>query len=397
MKKIIITGVTGQDGSLMADYLLDNFTDFEIYGGVRRLSVSNHKNIEHLKDEERFQIFDFDLSDPHSIRNCVQEIKPDYFINFAAQSFVGVSWEIPRQTFTVTALAVLDILEAIRKFAPECRFYNAGSSEEFGDTQYSPQDEAHPLRPRSPYGAAKAAARHIVKVYRESYDIFAIQGWLFNHEGFRRGEEFVTRKITKGVAKIYHEINSVHRWRSRLGSENKNRMELDPIVLGNLDTFRDWSDAEDFIHGVWLMLNNTKPEEYVLASGETHSIREFVEKAFELVHIPCAWDNETGAPDEDGYDPLEEKLLYLHHNIRDKNQNYIPLVTVSSLFYRPNEVNSLQGDPSKIIRELNYDRKPSLDTLIYSMLVNDMKEYFPHGAPAFGEKRHDDGISQLKK
>ena len=391
MKKIIITGVTGQDGSLMADYLLGNFADFKIYGGVRRLSVSNHKNIEHLKNEERFQTFDFDLSDPHSIRNCVQEIKPDYFINFAAQSFVGVSWEIPRQTFTVDALAVLDILEAIRKFTPECRFYNAGSSEEFGDVIYSPQDENHPPRPRSPYGAAKAAARHIVKVYRESYNLFAIQGWLFNHEGFRRGEQFVTRKITKGVSKIYNEIYSIDKWRSR--GSSKGELKFDPLTLGNIDTRRDWSDAEDFIHGVWLMLNNTEPKEYVLASGETHSIREFVEKSFKQVHIPCAWDNKTGFPDDDDYDPLEEKLLYLHHSARTPSGDHLPLVTISPLFYRPNEVDLLQGDPSKIIKELNYDRKPSLDMLIYSMLVNDMKEYYPRGTPAFREEYHDDGIS----
>tara|TARA_Y100001938_G_scaffold131492_1_gene188641 strand:- start:1829 stop:2989 length:1161 start_codon:yes stop_codon:yes gene_type:complete len=386
MKKVIITGVTGQDGSLMADYLLGNFKDVHVYGAVRRLSVSNHENIKHLKDEERFETFDFDLSDPHSIRNCIQEIKPDYFVNFAAQSFVGVSWEIPRQTFTVDAVAVLDILEAIRKFAPECRFYNAGSSEEFGDVQYSPQDEEHPLRPRSPYGAAKAAARHIVKVYRESYNLFAIQGWLFNHEGVRRGEEFVTRKITKGVARIYKEVHNLERWKYH----NDEPLNIEPIVLGNLDTYRDWSDAEDFVHGVWLMLNASEPKEYVLASGETHSIREFVEKAFKQVHLACAWDNPTGEPDDEGYDPMEEKYIYLRQN-RNETE-YIPLVTVSPLFYRPNEVNLLQGDPSKIIKELEYNRKPSLDMLVYSMLHADLKDYFPHGIPAFKPEFYDDGI-----
>jgi GDPmannose 4,6-dehydratase len=387
MKKVIITGVTGQDGSLMVDYLLAN-TDYEIYGGVRRLSVSNHKNIKHLKNEKRFKIFDFDLSDPHSIRNCVMEIKPDYFINFAAQSFVGVSWEIPRTTFTVNALAVLDVLEAIRTFAPECRFYNAGSSEEFGDVQYSPQDEDHPLRPRSPYGAAKASARHIVKVYRESYNLFAIQGWLFNHEGHRRGEEFVTRKITQGVARIYNEIHSVDRWRSR-GHAESNSIKFDPIILGNLDTFRDWSNAEDFMHGIWLMLNNDEPKEYVLASGKTHSIREFVEKTFKQARIDHAWDNKTGAPDDDGYDPLEEKLLYLHYNARTSRGEYIPLVTISPLFYRPNEVDSLQGDPSRAIKELKYDREPSLDMLVYIMLSNDMKVHFPEGGKLLNQNKVD--------
>ena len=201
MKKVIITGVTGQDGSHMVDYLLKN-TDYLIYGTARRLSVKNHENILHLEDEPRFKLINMDLNDAHSIRDVVIDIQPDYFINFAAQSFVAGSWDYPIQTWITDADSVLHILESIRRFASGCRFYNAGSSEEFGDVIRTPQDESHPLLPQSPYGAAKCGARHIVRVYRESYNLFAIQGWLFNHEGVRRGLDFVTRKITHGVASI---------------------------------------------------------------------------------------------------------------------------------------------------------------------------------------------------
>jgi GDPmannose 4,6-dehydratase len=182
-KNVIITGVTGQDGSHMVDYLLKN-TDLTIFGGVRRLSVYNHENIKHIKNE-RFHLVNFDLTDSHAIARTVEVLKPDYFINFAAQSFVASSWDFARQTWQTNSTAVLDCLEAIRQYAPNCRFYNAGSSEEFGNVEYSPQDEKHPLKPRSPYAASKAAARQLIKVYRESYNLYAVQGWLFNHEGAR--------------------------------------------------------------------------------------------------------------------------------------------------------------------------------------------------------------------
>lgn len=367
MIKVIITGVTGQDGSHMADYLLDN-TDYEIYGGVRRLSVRNHANIKHLEDNKRFHIFDFELSDPHNIRNSIIEIEPDYFINFAAQSFVGVSWQIPRQTFCLDSLAVLDILESIRLFAPDCRFYNAGSSEEFGDVLYVPQDEKHPIRPRSPYGAAKASARHLVKVYRESYGIFAIQGWLFNHEGVRRGSEFVTRKITQGVARIYNQLTSVDNWRYQRTTQ------FDPISLGNIDSKRDWSDAQDFVHGIWLMLNNDAPKEYVLASGEVHSIRDFVETAFKCLQLTGIWHNPTGERGDDGYDPTKESYIYTSHGTRGTKRK--PLVIIDSEFYRPNEVELLQGDPTLIRKELNYDIQPDFKMLVKTMVQNDLKDYF---------------------
>ncbi len=239
-KVAFVTGVTGQDGSLMVDYLLKN-TDYFVVGGARRLSIKNHENIRHLENNPRFKLVNFDLSDAHSISKIVEKLKPEYFINLAAQTFVGSSWDFPAQTWECNTTGVIHILEAIRQHKPSCRFYNAGSSEEYGNVAYTPQDENHPAKPRSPYGASKSAARQLVKVYRESYNLYAVQGLLFNHEGVRRGEEFVTRKITKGVARIKKAI-----------SEGKS---FEPIELGNVKARRDWSDAEDFVDGIWKMLN----------------------------------------------------------------------------------------------------------------------------------------------
>jgi len=344
-KVIIVTGVTGQDGSNMVDFLLKE-TNYDIYGTVRRLSVKNHGNIEGIQDE-RFHLIDFDLTDSHSIDKCIRELNPDYFINFAAQSFVGVSWDLPRQTFQTNATAVLDILEAIRTHAPACRFYNAGSSEEFGDIVNSPQDESHPLRPRSPYGASKAAARHLVKVYRDSYDLYAVQGWLFNHEGVRRGEEFVTRKITKGSAAITKSI--------------ERREAFSPLSLGNLDAQRDWSDSEDFIKSVWLMLNQKTPKDYVIASGETHSIREFVEESFKCAGIEGYWDGSG----------VEEKFLIANHLVEEHDLKSTVLVDINSDFYRPAEVDLLWGDPGLAEKELGWTRKTDFQGLVKKMYQHD--------------------------
>ena len=339
-KSIIVTGVTGQDGSHMVDYLLAN-TDYEVFGCVRRLSVYNHKNISHINNE-RFHLINFDLTDSHAISRIVEKIKPDYFINLAAQSFVGSSWDFAHQTWETNSTSTLHILEAIRLYHPTCRFYQAGSSEEFGDVSYSPQDELHPLRPRSPYGASKTASRQLVKVWRDSYNLYAIQGWLFNHEGTRRGEEFVTRKITKAVARIKNAINN---------EEAYNLLEL-----GNLDAQRDWSDSEDFIEGIWLMLNQESPKEYVLSSNETHSIREFVELAFKEVGISGHWHGEG-----------------INENYIDKNSGRV-LVAINSKFYRPAEVELLWGDSSKARAELNWKPKSSFQDLVRKMILNDLDE-----------------------
>ena len=199
--KVLVTGILGQDGANMVEYLLAN-TDAKIFGMIRRTSNPNFVNCKKFINDKNFQIVYGDLSDSISIDTLVRDIQPDYFINFAAQSFVACSWDLPLQTFDVNASGVARCLEAIRRFQPKCRFYSAGSSEEFGDVEFTPQDINHPIRPRSPYGASKAAARHLVKVYRDSYNLYAVHGLLFNHEGTKRGEEFVTRKISRGVARI---------------------------------------------------------------------------------------------------------------------------------------------------------------------------------------------------
>lgn len=347
MKKIIITGVTGQDGSFMCDYLLKN-TDHIVVAGARRLSVPNHTNIQHLLDNPRFKLIDLDVTDSMNVALVIREEQPDYFINFAANSFVGNSWIMPVNHFTTNCLSVMYQLEAIRKHAPQCRYYNAGSSEEFGDVVTVPQDESHPLRPRSPYGAAKASARHLVKVYRDSYDLYAVQGWLFNHEGTRRGEEFVTRKITKNVARIKKAI--------------QNKQPFAPLELGNLESLRDWSDAEDFVDGVWKMLNQEKPKDYVLSSNETHSIKEFVELAFEAAGISGTWIGKN------------LNTLYLLPNAENEYCEFASqeLVKVNPKFFRPAEVDVLHGDSNLARKELNWQPKTSFKQLVKKMVDNDL-------------------------
>ena len=349
MKKIIITGVTGQDGSHMCDYLL-KYNNYEIFGAARRLSVKNHENILHLKKSANFKLIDMDLNDAHSIRDIIIDIQPDYFINFAAQSFVAGSWKYPIQTWETDANAVLHILESIRRFAPNCRFYNAGSSEEFGDAIYSPQDEKHPLRPQSPYGASKCAARHLVRVYRESYNLFAIQGWLFNHEGSRRGLDFVTRKISNGIAKLKHalKIDEVLKY-----SNPKPKLPI--LQLGNMDAKRDWSDAEDFMEGIWLMLNQEKPKEFVLGSGEMHTVREFVELSLQAANIPY---KKQGKSEKEKF-TLEDGRV---------------IVKVNPDFYRPAEVYELCGSPVLAEKELKWKRKTGFNDLVEKMYKNDLKK-----------------------
>jgi GDPmannose 4,6-dehydratase len=350
MKKVIITGVTGQDGSFMADFLLKN-TEYTIIAGARRLSVKNHKNIQHLIDNPRFKLIDLDITDQSNLDEVIQKEEPDYFINFAANSFVGNSWTMPVNHMQTNCMAVLYQLEAIRKYAPHCRYYNAGSSEEFGDVVAAPQTEEHPLRPRSPYGASKASARHLVKVYRESYGLYAIQGWLFNHEGTRRGEEFVTRKITKNVARIKHAI--------------ENQIPFEPLKLGNLDSRRDWSDAEDFIEGVWLMLNQDEPKEYVLSSDETHTIKEFVELAFEAAGIDGIWVGEK----------LDTLYLLPNYLTDFAGLPELKLVQIDEKFYRPAEVDLLLGDSTKAREELGWKPKTSFKQLVDKMIKWDILEH----------------------
>ena len=341
MKKVLITGILGQDGSNMAEYLLSLEENMEVYGMMRRTSNVNKSNIEAFEHHPSFKLVYGDLTDEVSVDKLVREIQPDYFINFGANSFVGCSWDMPLQVFDVNTLGVIRSLEAIRKFKPDCRFYSAGSSEELGDVDYSPQDIKHPIKPRSPYGASKAASRHLVKVYRESYDIFAIHSILFNHEGLRRGEEFVTRKITMGVAKIRHLLD--------------NNIDFKPLQLGNINARRDWSDSEDFVRAVWLMLNQEEPKEYVLSSNETHSVKEFVSLAFQEAGIAGLWSGEG----------LDEKF-------RIFQENKI-LAEVNEEFYRPAEIDLLYGDSNPIREELGWRPQYSFQALVKRMVNHDLK------------------------
>ena len=341
MKKVLITGILGQDGSNMAEHLLRLDQDLEIYGAMRRLSNPNFSNIESFKDHPRFHLEYMDLSDDVSVNNCFSKVMPDYLFNFGANSFVGVSWDMPTLMFNVNTLGVVRCLEAIKNFKPECRFYSAGSSEEFGDVEYTPQDLEHPPKPRSPYGASKVAARAVVKVYRESYGMYAVHGTLFNHEGIRRGEEFVTRKITMGAAQAH---------------DNESPQ---PIYLGNVDAKRDWSDSEDFVKAVWLMLQKEKPQDYLLASGEAHTVREFVEIAYRHAGFENAeWRGEG----------LDESFGY------EKTGNWMPLVKISKDFYRPAEVNILLGDSSKTRLDLDWQPKVTFKELVAKMVKWDIEK-----------------------
>jgi len=373
-KKVILSGCSGQDGSYMADYLLEN-TDYDIFGIVRRTSAPDYKNLKQALNDPRFKLVTGDLSDSQSIDKVVEKIKPDYFINFAAQSFVASSWELPEQTVDTNSTGVLRCLEAIVRHAPNCRFYSAGSSEQFGDVQYSPQDEKHPFRARSPYGASKIAAHQIVKTYRESFNLYAIQGILFNHESPRRGEEFVTRKITKGIARIKHAI--------------EHKLPFDPIELGNLDAKRDWSHAKDFVRGVWMMMNQEKYnhicfpksidenfeypreilskyiKEYLLSSNETHSIREFIELSFKEAGLEGFWDGQG----------LNEKFIipnYFHDFI---NLRSSVLISINPKYHRPADVEILLGDSSLARKELGWKPKYSFNDLIKEMVHSDIENH----------------------
>lgn len=345
MKKVIITGASGQDGSYMIDYLLKN-TDYEVIGCIRRKTEDTNRYIEKHFKNPKFRLAHFDLTDVHSITSLIKNEQPNYFINFAAQTFVGDSWQMPTLHFKCNAEAVLHMLEAVKNFCPKCKFYSAGTSEQFGDVDYSPQDLNHPYKPRSPYGAAKVAANMLVKVYRESYGLYAVHSILFNHESSRRPDYFVSRKITKNVARIAKALQVGDR-------------DFQPLELGNLDAKRDWSHAEDFVEAVWLMLNQEKPKDYLLASGETHTVREFVELAFDNAGIQGYWSGEG----------INEVYKFKGEVPVD-----ITLMRVNPKFYRPAEVELLLGDPSEAEKELGWKKKIDFETLVCRMSKHDFKE-----------------------
>ena len=314
-KKALITGVTGQDGSYLAELLLAE--GYDVIGMVRRSSTVTFERIAHIQDD--IEIVAGDLLDEVSIINILREHRPQEVYNLAAQSFVQTSWNQPVLTGETTALGVTRVLDAIRTVDPSIRFYQASSSEMFGKVQEVPQVETTPLYPRSPYGVAKVYGHWITVNYRESYDLFACSGMLFNHESPRRGLEFVTRKITHGVARIKH------------GLDNQ-------LALGNLDARRDWGFAADYVKGMWLMLQQDQPDDYVLATGETHSVREFCEIAFGAAGL----------------------------NMEDH-------VVLDERFMRPAEVDLLIGSPAKAEEKLGWRRETSFRGLVEMMVESDLK------------------------
>jgi GDPmannose 4,6-dehydratase len=333
MKRALITGITGQDGSYLAELLLGK--GYEVWGVVRRKSQEGAGNVEHIKD--KLNLIDGDMTDGSSLVRAVEMSDPDEVYNLAAQSFVASSWTSPVATAEINGIGVLNLLEAVRTVKPQARFYQASTSEMFGKVQETPQTETTPFYPRSPYGVAKLFGHWMVKNYRESYGMFACSGILFNHESERRGMEFVTRKISAGVAAI---------------ASGKQ----DYIELGNLDARRDWGHAADYVRGMWLMLQQDAPEDYILATGENYTIREFVEKAFWCVGMRINW----------GYGGYEIGVCA-----------GCTLVKINPKFYRPAEVETLLGNPSKAETELGWKREVSFDDLVRRMVESDYDRLNP--------------------
>ncbi|MEK3885266.1 GDP-mannose 4,6-dehydratase [Paenibacillus sp. PL2-23] len=347
MKKALITGVTGQDGSYLAEFLLDK--GYEVHGVIRRSSSYNQERLEDLLTEEEadalmnhnhFQLHYGDITDTSNVIRLINDIRPDEIYNLAAQSHVRVSFDMPEYTADVDGIGTLRILEAVRilGLAEKTRIYQASTSELYGKVQEVPQSETTPFYPRSPYGVAKIYGFWITKNYRESYNMFAVNGILFNHESERRGETFVTRKISLAAARI------------AAGKQKK-------LTLGNLDSLRDWGYAKDYVECMWLILQHDRPEDFVIATGEMHTVREFVELAFKHVSIQIEWVGQ-GA-DEKGINKATGEII----------------VEIDSKFFRPAEVDQLLGNPTKAKTLLGWNpRRTSFDELVRLMVVADRKK-----------------------
>ena len=341
-KRALITGITGQDGSYLAEFLLEK--GYIVHGIKRRSSSFNTSRIDHIYQDvqnrkKRFCLHYGDLTDATNLIRIIQEVQPDEIYNLAAQSHVQVSFETPEYTANSDALGVLRILEAIRilGLTNKTKFYQASTSELYGKVAQVPQDEKTPFYPRSPYAAAKIYAYWITVNYREAYNIFACNGILFNHESERRGETFVTRKITMAVAKIKYDLQ-------------------DCIYLGNLDSKRDWGYAKEYIVAMWKMLQHNEPKDYVIATGQTHTVREFVEIAFGLIGKKIEWRGTS--VDEIGVDSISGKTL----------------IKIDPRYFRPTEVDLLIGDPRKAEKELGWKAKTKFTDLVKIMLEHDIKE-----------------------
>jgi len=334
-KVAFVTGITGQDGSYLAELLLDK--GYEVHAILRRSSVFTTQRIEHLLNHERLFTHHGDLTDSSNLHRLLMNIKPDEIYNLGAQSHVAVSFEVPEYTADVDGLGVIRILDAVRDLGPNCKYYQASTSELFGGIPGTePQSETTAFYPKSPYGAAKLYAYWVTVNYRESYNLFACNGILFNHESPRRGKTFVTKKITQAVARIYQ------------GRQNV-------LNLGNLDAKRDWGHAKDFVYAQWLMLQQDEPQDYVIATGETHSVREFVELSFKEVDIDIEWQG-VGV-EEKGIDSDTGKVL----------------VEVDESYFRPTEVEVLLGNPSKAEKELGWERQVSFKELVSGMVKYDLE------------------------
>jgi GDPmannose 4,6-dehydratase len=340
MKKALITGITGQDGSYLAELLLKK--GYEVHGVIRRSSSFNTGRINHIYQDPhetgvRLFLHYGDLNDASSINKVLRDVRPDEIYNLGAQSHVRVSFDVPEYTGEIDALGVVRILEGIRETELNTRFYQASSSELYGKVVETPQKETTPFYPRSPYACAKAYAYYITVNYRESYNLFACNGILFNHESPRRGETFVTRKITRAAARI------------KLGMQSC-------LYLGNLEAKRDWGFAGDYVEAMWLMLQHAEPDDYVVATGETHSVREFADKVFERLGMPLEWRG--NGVHEKGIDSVTGNIV----------------IEVDPKYFRPAEVDLLLGDPSKAKRNLGWEPKVGFDALVEMMVDEDLAE-----------------------
>ncbi|MEN6618399.1 MAG: GDP-mannose 4,6-dehydratase [Rikenellaceae bacterium] len=341
MKKAFITGITGQDGSYLSEFLLEK--GYEIYGILRRSSVfTTQRILSRIWEHPNYHTFHGDLADSSNLHRLISTIRPDEIYNLGAQSHVAVSFEVPEYTGEVDAIGAIRLLDAIRDTGIPCKYYQASTSELFGGLpETAPQSEKTPFYPKSPYGAAKLYAYWITVNYRESYNLFACNGILFNHESPRRGETFVTKKITKAVANIY-------------------KKKLNQLSLGNLDAKRDWGYAKEYVEAMWLMLQQSAPDDYVIATGSTHTVREFVEMAFRVIDIEIEWRG-TGL-----------------NEVGMNKKNGDVLVTIDPRYFRPAEVHLLWGDPSKAKKELGWQTRTKLEDLVYKMVKYDL-EYDDYG------------------
>jgi len=331
VKKAIITGITGQDGSYLAKLLLSK--GYKVYGAQRRNTGIKHWRLDELGITDQIEFLDFDLSEPYNIEKTIDKVQPDEFYNLAAQSFVGLSFEQPQVTTITNSLGVLNILEVIRNKYPKTKFYQASTSEMFGKVQETPQTETTRFYPRSPYGVAKVYSHHMTVNYRESYGLFACSGILFNHESPMRGEEFVTRKITKGLVEY-----------TKTGK---------PIELGNLDSQRDWGHAEDYVEAMWLMLQQDEAEDYVIATGRTVSIKDFLTLCLDELNL--------------AYEFQGNEVIDKHTGTH--------IVKTNPKFFRPAEVDLLVGDNTKARHKLMWRPKHTLESLVKHMIKEDLKRW----------------------